>query len=99
MYIFFLFIYMYVRIYTHVSFTKIYKRESVYVYIYMCIYTYNVYIPIYSRFILEVVWKRVFYRYYLYVYIYIYLLYIYRTCTKCLIEIFCFISRKTRHTR
>lgn len=73
---------MYARIYTHVSFTKIYKRENVYVYtyiyIYMCIYTYNVYIPIYRRFILKLCGKGYFIVVlsiciYVYVYIHIYI--------------------------
>ena len=63
---------MKVGICTHVSFTKIYKRESVYVcmyiymYAHMCMYIYThaymrtMYIHRYITDLVKVVWKRVF---------------------------------------
>lgn len=98
---------MYARIYTHVSFTKIYKRENIYVYTYIYMYI-CAYIPIMYiyRYIddlyLNFVWKRVFYHSFIYMYICIRIyIHIYRACRKCLIEIFLSVSlsRKTRHTR
>lgn len=66
-----------IGIFTHVSFTKIYKRESAYVYTYIYTHTYiymytyicayiriDVYIPLNnSKFIyfFQIVWKRVFF--------------------------------------